>query len=256
MSRLLNEHYAERVRALEQHAHRQQLDEDFPDALQIFVTSHRVTTHGVTTGARGPRTTGAPTATTAAPAAGAPVAALPEAPYRAPSQPQPLLVDVRVPPLVFAYDQRTLDTLLSFSDAMARMVPAEALVAAVLADPAPIDTPDTEPSAPDTAPDMAPPAGAAASMVATEEARPASSWASSSSGTPRLLHHRRSSSRDMLVEASPLPTPAELQSHSPRLPTPPPSTEATSDSDQGAEEPDAWADARHDAWADAADPNS
>ena len=189
MSRLLNEHYAERVRALEQHAHRQQLDEDFPDALQIFVTSHRVTTHGVTThrvtthgvttGARGPRTTGAPTATTAAPAAapaaGAPVAALPEAPYRAPSQPQPLLVDVRVPPLVFAYDQRTLDTLLSFSDAMARMVPAEALVAAVLADPAPIDTPDTEPSAPDTAPDMAPPAGAAASMVATDEARPASS---------------------------------------------------------------------------------
>jgi hypothetical protein len=29
-------------------------------------------------------------------------------------------------------------------------------------------------------------------------------------GMPRLLHHRLSSSRDMLVEASPLPTPAEL----------------------------------------------
>ena len=41
-----------------------------------------------------------------------------------------------------------------------------------------------------------------------------SSWAPSllgaELGMPRLLHHRLSSSRDMLVEASPLPTPAEL----------------------------------------------
>ncbi|KOO28924.1 hypothetical protein Ctob_012572, partial [Chrysochromulina tobinii] len=173
----------------------------------------------------------------------------------APPQPQQLLVDVRVPPLVFAYDQRTIDALIRMTDAMARMVPATALAAAVLADTAPTDTPETAPYAPETAPVMAPPAGDAPSRagvvvcapVAADDARPASSWAPSSSGaelgTPRLLHHRHSSSRDMLVEASPLPTPAELQSHSPRLPTPPPSTEATSDSDQGTEEPGAWGDA-------------
>jgi len=38
VSRLLNKHGAERVPALEQHAHRQQLDEDLREALQIFVT--------------------------------------------------------------------------------------------------------------------------------------------------------------------------------------------------------------------------
>jgi hypothetical protein len=38
VSRLLNKHGAERVPALEQHVHRQQLDEDLREALQIFVT--------------------------------------------------------------------------------------------------------------------------------------------------------------------------------------------------------------------------
>ena len=37
MSRLLNKHGAERAPALEQHAHRQQLDEDLREALQIFI---------------------------------------------------------------------------------------------------------------------------------------------------------------------------------------------------------------------------
>ena len=38
VSRLLNKHGAERVPALEQHVHRQQIDEDLREALQIFVT--------------------------------------------------------------------------------------------------------------------------------------------------------------------------------------------------------------------------
>ena len=37
MSRLLNKHGAERVPALKQHVHRQQLDEDLREALQIFI---------------------------------------------------------------------------------------------------------------------------------------------------------------------------------------------------------------------------
>jgi hypothetical protein len=37
VSRLLNKHGAERVPALKQHVHRQQLDEDLREALQIFI---------------------------------------------------------------------------------------------------------------------------------------------------------------------------------------------------------------------------
>jgi hypothetical protein len=37
VSRLLNKHGADRVPALEQHVHRQQLDEDLREALQIFI---------------------------------------------------------------------------------------------------------------------------------------------------------------------------------------------------------------------------